>query len=164
MIFFFRSLAFWVLVSVVVASGLGFNLPCYADELTKMGRLSGDEIWRGQVRLVGDVVVPKGVTLHIAPDTILLFEQVDLKNLGTDNARVELIAEGLILREKPYTIREFDVYRLDGAHNAVEFTPKRVDTSPLTEEFREFRYWYSPLWFAIAYGIVKAYQETRIGD
>lgn len=57
--------------------------------------LARDETWHGEVRVAGSVVVPKGVTLTIAPGTRILFERIDVDGDGVGDS--ELYVEGTLV-------------------------------------------------------------------
>ncbi|RJP25199.1 MAG: right-handed parallel beta-helix repeat-containing protein [Deltaproteobacteria bacterium] len=59
--------------------------------------LAGDETWSGEVRIRGSVVVPRGVTLTIAPGTVVRFEKIDVDGDGIGDS--ELYVEGNLLAE-----------------------------------------------------------------
>ena len=57
--------------------------------------LSSSQTWRGTVYLIGDVVIPSGVTLFIDPGTVINFRpNTDVYVAGQDNDRAEIIVEG----------------------------------------------------------------------
>jgi len=59
--------------------------------------LAGDETWRGEVRVRGSVVVPRGVTLTVEPGTVVRFEKIDVDGDGIGDS--ELYVEGSLLAE-----------------------------------------------------------------
>ncbi|HEY6000332.1 MAG TPA: right-handed parallel beta-helix repeat-containing protein, partial [bacterium] len=64
---------------------------------TTSGLLTADETWSGVVTLTGDVTVPPGVTLTIAPGTTVIFpSQRDDQAGGANPARAELIVQGTL--------------------------------------------------------------------
>lgn len=92
-------------VAIAVAAAAAFSAcagrvpaaaPGRAGELPVRG-LAGDETWRGEVRVRGSVVVPKGVTLTIEPGTIVRFEKIDVDADGIGDS--ELYVEGVLLAE-----------------------------------------------------------------
>lgn len=62
------------------------KLPSAPDMLpTTYGRITKDETWQGEVRLVGDIIIEEGVTLTIKPGTtILIAANQDVNNLLDD--------------------------------------------------------------------------------
>lgn len=59
--------------------------------------LASDETWRGEVRIRGSVVVPRGVTLTIEPGTVVRFEKIDVDGDGIGDS--ELYVEGNLVAE-----------------------------------------------------------------
>ena len=59
--------------------------------------LDRDETWSGEVRIRGQVVVPKGVRLTILPGTVIRFERIDVDGDGIGDS--ELYVEGELLAE-----------------------------------------------------------------
>lgn len=59
--------------------------------------LKSDETWRGEVRIRGSVVVPRGVTLTIEPGTVVRFEKIDVDGDGIGDS--ELYVEGNLVAE-----------------------------------------------------------------
>ncbi|MBU1879530.1 MAG: hypothetical protein KJ734_11315, partial [Chloroflexi bacterium] len=45
--------------------------PAPAVNRTTHGRIQWNEIWRGEIRIVGDIIVEEGVTLTIEPGTVV---------------------------------------------------------------------------------------------
>ncbi|MBU1746723.1 MAG: right-handed parallel beta-helix repeat-containing protein [Chloroflexi bacterium] len=45
--------------------------PAPAVNRTTQGRIQWDEIWRGEIRIVGDIIVAEGATLTIEPGTVV---------------------------------------------------------------------------------------------
>ncbi len=59
--------------------------PAPAIEPTTHGRILVDEVWTGEVRVVGDIIVEEGVTLTIEPGTrVLIAANQDVENLNLD--------------------------------------------------------------------------------
>ncbi len=66
---------------------------------TTEGEIQGDETWSGAgpILLTGDVLVPEGTTLTIAPGAEIRAQQlVDHNRGGLDRSRIELIVEGAL--------------------------------------------------------------------
>ncbi len=67
---------------------------------TTSGILSEDETWSGTVNITGDVTVPAGVTLTIAPGTVARATALnDDQGTGSDTSRIELIVNGILNAE-----------------------------------------------------------------
>jgi len=141
---------------------LAFLVACLCPSLTcaemiKHGVLSENERWEGQIRLVGDVVVPKGITLEIAPNTILLYEQKDIMNYGKNPALPELVVDGELKMGEPLeSIRHFDVLTVDDKTQMIKIAPYEVDTKILRDEFRAFKEQYLWLWSVLTGGVILA--------
>ncbi|HQV33820.1 MAG TPA: NosD domain-containing protein, partial [Calditrichia bacterium] len=74
---------------------LSFSL--FAQQNVK-GKISADATWTGQIRVTGDVIVPKGVTLTIAPGAqILMAARQDDMSSGKNPDRVEITVSGKLL-------------------------------------------------------------------
>ncbi|MHB8834610.1 MAG: NosD domain-containing protein [Candidatus Methylomirabilia bacterium] len=76
-----------------------------AGELVARGGIAADSVWRGEVTVVGQVVVKKGATLTIEPGTTVRFAWSDEDGNGIGDG--ELAVEGSLLargtRERPIT-------------------------------------------------------------
>lgn len=72
-----------------------FNFNSYAQ--TVSGVLESDENWSGTVVLEGDVSVPAGVTLTIAPGTIIKCQPLQDTSQSSYTGHVELLVDGGIL-------------------------------------------------------------------
>jgi len=58
--------------------------PAPAVNQTTHGYIREDEIWRGEIRIVGDIIVEEGATLTIEPGTIIRVDASgDVENLNT---------------------------------------------------------------------------------
>jgi len=74
----------------------GGTAPATKGSLPVRG-LTADETWRGEVRIRGSVVVPRGVTLTIEPGTVVRFEKIDVDGDGIGDS--ELYVEGNLVAE-----------------------------------------------------------------
>ena len=43
--------------------------------IIKSGRIRKDEVWQGNIRVVGDVVIEKNVTVKVSPSTRINFSE-----------------------------------------------------------------------------------------
>lgn len=77
--------------------------------------LAADETWRGEVRVRGSVIVPKGVTLTILPGTVVRFEKIDVDGDGIGDS--ELYVEGRLVAE-------------GAPGNPIRFTSAEADPAP----------------------------------
>ena len=62
----------------------------------RAGTVEADARWQDTVEVVGDVVVPVGVRLEIAPGTLVRFGK-DQRQAGVDPLRCELVVEGQLI-------------------------------------------------------------------
>lgn len=94
-------------VTVLMLGGIAFSCagvvgksagrePGGSESLPMRG-LKSDETWRGEVRIRGSVVVPRGVTLTIEPGTVVRFEKIDVDGDGIGDS--ELYVEGNLVAE-----------------------------------------------------------------
>ena len=77
----------------------------------RYGYVTSNEVWSGEIRVTGDIIVPKGVTLTIKPGTtVLISANNDKKNLmtvpewqlsGIAKERTNYIHEGEPFRDEP---------------------------------------------------------------
>lgn len=62
------------------------------------GKLVQDTKWSGEIRVVGDIIVPPGVSLTIEPGTkIIIDPQTDATSSGKDKSKVEIYVFGSIV-------------------------------------------------------------------
>jgi len=83
-------------LSAAVTVIVTLTLATLAHGATTQGVLPGSETWSGAITIVGDVTVPVGVTLTIAPGAVISFAGTDSMGSGTDTSRPELIVEGTL--------------------------------------------------------------------
>lgn len=95
-----------VLTSLFLAVMLFFGLGCEKQRTIEIGKetIAADTTWDGIVLVTGDVLVPPGVTLNIAPGTQVKFRRIDEnsdRNLfGIDSPyypQAELIIQGRLV-------------------------------------------------------------------
>ena len=84
----FQSSFLCILMGFLIMLIGGYSRPAFG--ITTAGMLTGDETWSGSVTITGDVIVPEGITLTIAPGT-----QVTL-NAGLG---LELLIDGTLVAE-----------------------------------------------------------------
>jgi hypothetical protein len=144
-------------------------VPCFAEEPKasadiKFGELEQDEIWEGEILLIGDVVVPEGNTLTIMPGTKIISTDDDVLKGGNHPDKCEIIVKGKIKamgnKAQPikisanYSEESLKLYPLDSSTKIVRFSPYKVDTEELKDEFASFRNGYFIMWsliYAITY-------------
>ncbi|MFC1770641.1 hypothetical protein ACFLZV_02025 [Candidatus Margulisiibacteriota bacterium] len=153
--------------TIIIILCLAFLLPSGPKPIlaktVKHGILKENETWDGEIRLIGDVVIPKDKSLKIKANTILLYEQSDIKNYGKDNKLPELVVYGNLELEEPKdSIRSFDLMKIDNKTKIIQVTPYQVDTKSLRDEFRSFREQYVILWSIMTIGLI--YAVTTINN
>lgn len=90
--------------------------PLYINKTT-FGRITQDEIWRGEIRIVGDIIVEKGVTLTIEPGTkVLIAANQDAHNLLTEPFDMK---QGINTGENIDGVHTGEPYRDEGNHISI---------------------------------------------
>ncbi|MHB8078460.1 MAG: S8 family serine peptidase [Candidatus Krumholzibacteriia bacterium] len=62
----------------------------------KVGSVSTDTTWTGKVWVSGDIEIPEGSTLHIAPGTRIFMAQDDILDKGISANRCEIVVKGSV--------------------------------------------------------------------
>ena len=110
--------------------------PGARDSLPVRG-LTSDETWRGEVRIRGSVVVPRGVTLTIEPGTVVRFEKIDVDGDGIGDSELyvegNLIAEGVPGRPIVFTSAEKSPSARDWKYLFVNLSRKTILTRCVSE-------------------------------
>jgi len=127
----------------------------------KHGKLTQDETWSGKILIIGDVLIPKGIKLTIAPNTWLIFNDTDIDNLGQIINTPEMIVKGILATPSTnknsiqiLTINDKKIKQLFKQKKSLNLYPKDLDLTPLQDEWRSyFRDQYAPGW-AIIYVIL----------
>ncbi|GAB4239137.1 MAG: hypothetical protein OHK0028_16910 [Deltaproteobacteria bacterium] len=111
-------------------SGTGAPPEGTSREALPVRGLKGDETWSGEVRIRGSVVVPRGVTLTIAPGTVVRFEKIDVDADGIGDSELyvegDLIAEGAPGRPIVFTSAEQSPSARDWKYLFVNLSRKTV--------------------------------------
>lgn len=124
----------------------------------KYGKLKQNQTWSGEIYLVGDVIVPKDITLTIAPGTKLFFAEYDILQSGNDEQQTEILVDGQLqansTAENPIlvsTIGDPQWKKISSGDQSVqiEFKPYQIDTEPMRQEFHQFKKQYIVLWTLI---------------
>jgi len=124
----------------------------------KYGKLKENQTWRDDIYLVGDVIVPKGITLTIEPGTRIFFAEYDILQSGNDTEQTEILVDGELQanssEENPIlvsTIGDPQWKKISEGDNSVqiEFKPYLIDTKAMREEFHQFKKQYIVLWTLI---------------
>jgi hypothetical protein len=84
-------------IAFVIAWSLGLCMNLELRSQTLSGTLEADENWSGEIILEGDVWIPAGVTLTIAPGATIKSHPLQDTNQTSDRSRVELMVDGGIL-------------------------------------------------------------------
>lgn len=147
-VLFLSTLLIWASPSTTPLSEL--------DGETKLGQLHTSESWSGNIYLLGDVTIPKGVTLTITPGTHLYFADYDLLHSGDDPTKCEIIVNGFLdvqsIEDNPVRVLQLNQgqYELTDMKNrptqVIKFDPYIVETEPIRQEFRQFKKQYVILW------------------
>ncbi|HTY13293.1 MAG TPA: hypothetical protein VMD02_03790 [Candidatus Omnitrophota bacterium] len=112
--------------------------------LTRSGTLETSEVWSGEVKVDGDVTVPKGAALTIEPGTKFQYDrEYKLIVYGTLNVGGASLGEG-----------KYDVIPLDPRTRIINVTPYPIDTTSLRDEFRIFRIQYAILWTVLVSSLI----------
>ncbi|MBU0573295.1 MAG: hypothetical protein ABIJ26_02655 [Candidatus Margulisiibacteriota bacterium] len=151
-----RFIVLYLMLTLVLVSGSMAFIS--QDARVKFGELEKDEVWEGEVFLIGDVTVPEGRTLKILPGTKLVFDERDILESGKKKDQCELIVYGSVEAEanpnEPIKIVSLSGLKAGKIVDAkdvkvLRFKPYTVDTESLKQEFNSFKYSYNILWAAI---------------
>ena len=78
----------------------GTPVTVVASAIPKYGTVLSNQTWSGTVNLEGDITIPSGVTITIAPGTQILFRTLHDKSFGgTDSNNCELRVEGSLIAQ-----------------------------------------------------------------
>ncbi len=107
---------------------------CNKAQVTETGKatLIKDTTWQGKILVTGDIHVPPGVTLTIAPGTIISFQRIDAKstqNLFVPDSpyypEAEIIVQGRLLakgtKDEPIVFTSAEVTRRPADWGAINF-------------------------------------------
>ncbi|MFC1754985.1 hypothetical protein ACFL96_16600 [Thermoproteota archaeon] len=128
---------------------------CSSNIQIKHGILEKNEIWSGTVRVIGDVVVPKGLTLEIKDNTVLFYEKSDIKNYGDNPDIPELVINGTLIKGNIYSSEQgYTMIPRDKAIKEIRIVPYSVDTKILRDEFSAFKLQYAVIWTLLGLGLI----------
>jgi len=126
------------------------------DGITKVGSLKESESWSGNIYILGDVVVPKDITLTITEGTQLYFSDYDLLESGEDPTKSELIVHGHLhvnsTEGNPVRVLQLNQGQYElmltqpNTRQLIHFSPYTVETESIRQEFRQFKRQYIILW------------------
>jgi len=150
---------------VIIALLLLFFAPsCFSENKPyeqlfqfKQGSLIEDETWSGKILLLSDVQVPKGVKLTIFPGSWVIYNEVDLYNLGNDPSKPEIIVNGeLTISDndeiKLYALGDENVQQYIREQSEIEamvIQPKPEPLTDLEENLHTSKRAYAWLWVAV---------------
>lgn len=141
------------------------NLSAWAETRTYVdlfhfhqGILQSDEVWSGKNLILGDVIVPENLSLTIAPDSWLVFNEADLNNAGNKPERPELIVFGKLI--KPSGTDAIHLFSLSDptvqnyiqqntAEKAIAIAPNEETLADLEKNLHESKRYYAWLWVAV---------------
>ena len=128
----------------------------------KIGTIASNETWSGKILLLGDVEIPAGVTVTVAPGTQFEIYPRDLTASGQNPADSEIIIDGnLNLEAIPTSPIQFsplseipsEPMKLDNTSTRlIQFQPYQVDITSLRQDFRQFKSQYFVFW-TILWGV-----------
>jgi parallel beta helix pectate lyase-like protein len=160
------------LLAVLVAPPTQTSTPANVNHTTH-GRISQDEIWRDEIRIIGDIFVESGVTLTIEPGTrVLIAANSDTSNLhkGELDMRQGLNTtdedhSGVFLGE-PWRDEGNHIYiDVDGMLQAVGTAEKMITIT--SDSPNPGRYDWTGMYFEsgiLSYAIVEYYRHLGSGD
>lgn len=143
---------FWVFFSLVP---LAYAAPPDDDLIVKYGVVDTSETWSGNIYLVGDVVIGADAVVTVLAGTKLFYAPYDIFNRGDDAEHTEIIVKGKFdvqsTTEAPVTVVSLDEKTrhhivVDDKTTVIAFSPYKVDTQILRDEFRSFKYQYIFFW------------------
>jgi len=123
----------------------------------KQGVLEESETWSGKILLLGDVLIPEGVELTISPDSWIIYNEIDLGNLGSDAVKPEIVVNGKLnipdnSNVKLVALGDSDVQKYiedNSAIEAVAIKPKPEPLADLERDLHTSKRAYAWLWVAI---------------
>ena len=153
------------LITIIVLNNIGFclniNHKSIDKQQIKYGTISADQVWRNNIFLIGDVIIPKNVTVTIESGAKIKFASYDIYNVGKDKTKCEIIVYGTLDARpeinKPIKVSSINDHNLnkltlDKNTQILKFYPYKIETEGLREEFRSFKIQYIDLW-SLIYGL-----------
>lgn len=129
----------------------------YDDFYIRSGVVTSNQTWQGKNILATDILIPEHITLTLAPNTWLIYNNNDAKNLGKYPDQVELITQGT-LRQSPtqsariLTISDPHVQESLSRYKASDsltIRPEPIDTQPLHSKVNRHKRHYIVTWTVI---------------
>jgi len=144
---------------------------------TTHGYIWSDEIWRGEIRIIGDIIVEEGFTLTIEPGTrVLIAANQDVENLFTDPFNMQQGIRQEHRGEDPYYrgVHFGEPFRDEGNHISIRIhgtlhavgTPEQMITitsdspTPGIYDWNHFEFDHGIL----SYAVVEYYRVLGPGD
>ena len=123
----------------------------------KQGELVENETWSGKILLLSDVLIPENIELTIMPESWIVYNEVDLNNLGVDPAKPEIITHGILTIPdnksiKLFTLGDSEVQQYMDQHAGLEsisITPKPEPLTDLERDLHKSKRAYAWLWVVI---------------
>ncbi len=139
-----------LLVAAVMA--LNCAVPAFASVVAeKRGMLKTDEIWEGQVKVTGDVIVPKGMTLTVKNGTVITYDK------KPDGSVPDLMVFGTLrMDDREFTGKNFQSLPVDNKTKVIQIVPYEVDTKILRDEFASFKFQYALIWVILGGALIYA--------
>lgn len=149
-----------ILIVIIISSTLTAQT-IYDDFQIRSGTLQTNQTWSGKNIISSDVVIPEHITLTLEPDTWLIYNNNDSKNLGQYIDKVELIIHGTLEQspQKPahiFKISDSKIQNLISKYSAtanITVKPEAIDTKPITRKVNRYKRRYIASW-ALIYSII----------
>lgn len=144
-----------LILTAAMSSAVARDANIYDLFQIKQGNVSSNERWAGKILLTGDVLIPEGVTVDLQPGTWIIYNEMDLANLGNDSQVPELIVLGnLHVAPGGDSIKTFflgapEVQAFIAANtklDAQDINVEPVRTDVFTNEWRDYKRRYAVLW------------------
>ena len=118
---------------------------------TRMGAITQDETWSGDIVIVGDVSVARDVTLRLSDDCRLYVHDADLLHSGSNPAAVEFESAGRVVDSAGLSVERLPLRPignlLDGTESQLALLrPSPLATRTLQDQWHRDRRHYSLLW------------------
>ena len=141
-----------IIVCIFVLFTPVFSESVYDAVTIKHGFINTDEQWSGKIILTGDVVISKGVTVTVLPETWLIFQTKDHHPLGENPNKVEIIVLGHLIHQDP-TIKMVSTqdptvqsFLSQYAPTISTFKAQPVSTKGIESRWRSFKHQYAIVW------------------
>ena len=148
----------FMLFSCFVAKLYAGSVPYEKLFTFKQGVIQQDEVWSGKILLLGDVVIPPGVKVQIRDNTWLVFNEIDLQNMGNNPEQPELIVHGQLQRPagknnvKLYALGDTQVQSYINSQldqKTVVVQAGKETMQDLTQDLHQAKRYYALIWAAV---------------